>query len=111
MEPNIFHQPRNPKKAAAPATILVAGESSAKSDYPKIPQATCNKLIVINTRFHDARHTAATRIARRLDVLDLCKMFGWSNPRQAMAYYNPTAGEIASRLKPRPGQQGRDRSR
>lgn len=61
--------------------------------------------------FHDARHTAATRIARRLDVLDLCKMFGWSNPRQAMAYYNPTAGEIASRLRPRPGQQGRDRSR
>jgi len=51
MEPNIFHQPRNPKKATAQATILVAGESSAKSDYPKIPQATCNKLIVINTRF------------------------------------------------------------
>lgn len=51
MEPNIFHRPENPKKRDAPATFLVAGESSAKSDYPKIPQATCNKLIVINTRF------------------------------------------------------------
>lgn len=48
--------------------------------------------------FHDARHTAATRIAQKLSILDLCKMFGWSNPKRAMAYYNPTASEIASRL-------------
>lgn len=48
--------------------------------------------------FHDSRHTAATRLARRLDVLDLCKMFGWSNPGMAMVYYNPTASEIARRI-------------
>jgi len=48
--------------------------------------------------FHDARHTAATRIAQKIQVLDLCKMFGWSNPKQAMTYYNATATEIASRL-------------
>lgn len=48
--------------------------------------------------FHDARHTAATRIALKLPLLDLCKMFGWSNPKRAMVYYNPTATEIASRL-------------
>lgn len=48
--------------------------------------------------FHDARHTAATRLARRLDVLTLCKMFGWSNPAMAMTYYNPTASDIAKRL-------------
>jgi len=48
--------------------------------------------------FHDSRHTAATRIALKLPILDLCKMFGWSNPKRAMAYYNPTASEIASRL-------------
>lgn len=48
--------------------------------------------------FHDARHTAATRIALKIPVLDLCKMFGWTNPKRAMIYYNPTASEIASRL-------------
>ncbi|WP_335955255.1 site-specific integrase, partial [Acinetobacter guillouiae] len=48
--------------------------------------------------FHDARHTAATRIALKIPLLDLCKMFGWSNPKRAMTYYNPTASEIALRL-------------
>lgn len=49
--------------------------------------------------FHDARHTAATWLAPRMDILDLCKMFGWSNPAQAMVYYNPTASQIAARIK------------
>lgn len=48
--------------------------------------------------FHDARHTAATRIALKIPLLDLCKMFGWSDPKRAMVYYNPTASEIALRL-------------
>lgn len=48
--------------------------------------------------FHDSRHTAATKIALKIPLLDLCKMFGWSNPRRAMIYYNPTASEIAARL-------------
>lgn len=49
--------------------------------------------------FHDARHTAATMIARKLDVLDLCKMFGWKNTTRALTYYNPTASDIAKRLR------------
>jgi integrase len=48
--------------------------------------------------FHDSRHTAATRLAPKLHVLDLCRMFGWSNPKQAMTYYNATAADIAARL-------------
>jgi integrase len=48
--------------------------------------------------FHDSRHTAATWAARKLDVLDLCKAFGWSNPKMAMIYYNPSASDIAGRL-------------
>lgn len=48
--------------------------------------------------FHDSRHVAATILARKLDVLDLCRMFGWSDPKQAMVYYNPTAATIARRL-------------
>ena len=48
--------------------------------------------------FHDARHTAATRLAPRLHVLDLCKMMGWADPKMAMRYYNATASDIAARL-------------
>lgn len=49
--------------------------------------------------FHDSRHTAATRIARKLHILDLCKMFGWKKMDQALTYYNPTASEIARMLE------------
>jgi integrase len=51
--------------------------------------------------FHDTRHTAATMLAQRLDVLDLCKMFGWKNTTRALTYYNPTASDIAKRLRSR----------
>lgn len=49
--------------------------------------------------FHDSRHTAATRLARRVDVLTLCKIFGWSSTTQALTYYNPSASDIAARLR------------
>ncbi|MFU2052873.1 tyrosine-type recombinase/integrase [Bordetella hinzii] len=48
--------------------------------------------------FHDTRHTAATMISKNIDVLDLCKMFGWTDPKMAMVYYNPHASSIAARL-------------
>lgn len=53
---------------------------------------------IFDITFHDSRHTAATRIAQKLQLLDLCKMFGWTDPKKAMIYYNPTSSEIASRL-------------
>lgn len=48
--------------------------------------------------WHDTRHTAATMISKKVDVLTLCKIFGWSDPRMAMIYYNPSAGSIADML-------------
>lgn len=58
--------------------------------------------------FHDARHAAATRLARRVDVLTLCKIFGWSSTAQALTYYNPSAADIAAMLTARPAH-GRSR--
>ncbi len=51
--------------------------------------------------FHDARHTAATWIVKNtsIDVLSLCKAFGWSNPRMAMTYFNPTATDLTKMLE------------
>lgn len=51
-----------------------------------------------NLTFHDTRHEALTRLARKLDVLDLARMVGHRDPRSLMIYYNATASEIASRL-------------
>ena len=48
--------------------------------------------------FHDARHTAATRLAHKLHVLDLCKVFGWSNTTRALTYFNPKVGDLAKRM-------------
>lgn len=48
--------------------------------------------------FHDSRHTAVTRLARKLDVLDLARMIGHRDPRSLMIYYNASAEEIAGRL-------------
>jgi integrase len=53
---------------------------------------------VADLTFHDSRHEAITRLARRLDVLDLARMVGHRDIRQLMTYYNATAGEIAKRL-------------
>lgn len=51
--------------------------------------------------FHDSRHTAATWMARRVDVLTLCKVFGWAQTTQALTYYNPSASSIAEMLNRR----------
>lgn len=48
--------------------------------------------------WHDSRHESITRLARKLDVLDLARMVGHKDLRSLQAYYNATAKEIASRL-------------
>jgi integrase len=53
---------------------------------------------VVDLTFHDSRHEAITRLARKIDVLDLARMTGHRDLRQLQRYYNPTATEIAKRL-------------
>lgn len=48
--------------------------------------------------FHDARATAITRLAKKLDILDLAKMIGHKNLSMLMVYYRETAEEIADKL-------------
>lgn len=57
-----------------------------------------NNAGIQGLRFHDSRHEALTRLARKLDVLDLARMVGHRDPRSLMIYYNATAEEIANRL-------------
>lgn len=48
--------------------------------------------------FHDTRHEALTRLAQKLQVLDLARMVGHRDPRSLMIYYNAKASEIAAKL-------------
>lgn len=57
-----------------------------------------HKLGLSGFTFHDSRHTAATMMAKRVDVLTLCKIMGWSDPKMAMVYYNPSVSDIAASL-------------
>lgn len=49
--------------------------------------------------FHDTRHTAATRLAQRLHVLDLCRVFGWEKTTRALTYYQPKVSDLAKRMQ------------
>jgi integrase len=51
-----------------------------------------------NLHFHDSRHTAITRLSRKLSALALAKMVGIKDLRVLMIYYNETAEDIAKRL-------------
>ena len=53
---------------------------------------------IIDLHFHDTRHEAITRLARKIDVLDLARMVGHRDINSLRTYYNATASEIASRL-------------
>lgn len=48
--------------------------------------------------FHDMRHEAITRLAKKLHVLDLARIVGHSDIRQLQTYYNESAADIAARL-------------
>lgn len=53
--------------------------------------------------FHDTRHTAATWFVRTgsVNVLELCKIMGWTDPKMAMIYFNPTPKDLKRRLETR----------
>lgn len=53
---------------------------------------------VADLHFHDSRHAAVTRLARRLDPLDLARMIGHRDLNSLMIYYNASATDIAGRL-------------
>lgn len=48
--------------------------------------------------FHDTRHEAITRLAKKLHVLDLARMVGHHDIKQLQTYYNATADDIAAKL-------------
>jgi integrase len=56
------------------------------------------KAGVVDLHFHDSRHEAITRLAKKLHVLDLARMVGHRDIRMLQIYYNATAEQIADKL-------------
>ncbi|MDK3017599.1 tyrosine-type recombinase/integrase [Pseudodonghicola flavimaris] len=57
-----------------------------------------DRAAVEDLTFHDSRHWAITRLAKKLDVMDLARMVGHRNLSQLLTYYNERADDLALRL-------------
>jgi integrase len=57
-----------------------------------------NKTDIEDLTFHDTRHEAITRLASKLNVLELARMVGHRDIKMLQRYYNATADELAARL-------------
>ncbi len=55
--------------------------------------------MIEDLHFHDTRHEAITRLAGKLDVLELARMVGHRDLRMLMVYYNETASNLAAKLR------------
>jgi integrase len=53
---------------------------------------------VADLTFHDTRHEAITRLAKKLNVLELARMVGHRDLKMLQIYYNETAEEIGKKL-------------
>lgn len=58
----------------------------------------CKRTNIDDLHFHDTRHEAITRLASKLDVLDLARVTGHRDLKQLLIYYNKTAEELAQQL-------------
>lgn len=75
---------------------LVIGMSSGTlSSHFK---AVLRKTKIEGLTFHDTRHEAITRMASKLDVLDLARAVGHKNIKQLQTYYNRSAADLALML-------------
>jgi integrase len=57
-----------------------------------------DRAAVDDLTFHDSRHIAITRLAGKLEVLELARMVGHRNLNELLTYYNASAAQIAKRL-------------
>ncbi|RMS40010.1 Integrase/recombinase protein [Pseudomonas amygdali pv. photiniae] len=82
------------RERAADSLVFRLSSASADAMFRKIR----DELQIVDLHFHDTRHEATTRLARKVDVLDLARITGHKDPRSLMVYYNATAAEMAARL-------------
>lgn len=58
----------------------------------------CKRAGVDGVNFHDTRHTAITRLVKKLSPFELARMVGHRNMSQTLTYYNESAENLATKL-------------
>jgi integrase len=60
-----------------------------------------DKAGITDLHFHDTRHEATTRLAQRMDVMDLARMTGHRDLKMLLRYYHRSAADLALQLASR----------
>jgi len=53
---------------------------------------------IVDLHWHDSRHEAITRLAGKLEILELARMVGTRDLKTLSVYFNPTPKQIAAKL-------------
>lgn len=56
------------------------------------------KTAIEDLHFHDTRHVAITRLAQKINILELARMVGHKDLKMLQIYFNATAADIAQKL-------------
>lgn len=81
-----------PWESSQPIFRLVSGTLST------LAKRAIARAAITGMTFHDTRHEATTRLASKMDVLDLARMTGHRDIKQLLTYYNKSAADIAKQL-------------
>jgi integrase len=95
-----------PLSSRAMALLKLLPESPEKGSVFNLAPASVDALFrkarsraaVEGATFHDTRHLAITRLAKKLHVLDLARMTGHRDLKKLQIYYNESAEDMAARL-------------
>jgi len=79
------------ERALARARITYEGECKDAGSQP-------SPSFLVDLRFHDLRHEAASRLAEVYQLHELAKVTGHKDPRMLMRYYHPKAEDLAKKL-------------
>jgi integrase len=93
-------------RALHPAAIVEAWEWIDKERVFTVDSQVASTLFrrarmrakIDDLTFHDSRHDAITRLAQKLNVLQLARMVGHRDIRSLQTYYNETAESMARLL-------------
>lgn len=110
----VLHDTKNGDRRRVPLSrraeeLLKAMTNARAPDEPLIPMTAgtlgvyyrrmCKEAKLVNLRFHDTRHEAATRLSKKLsNVLELGAVTGHRSFKALQRYYNPTPADLAEKL-------------
>lgn len=62
-------------------------------------RAACKRADIVDLRFHDLRHEAASRFAPKMQVTMLAQVMGWRSIQMAMRYHNAKASDLVDAVR------------